>query len=216
LTFQNLGPDERSVDAFWCGDLTIPEAGPSYITSFDPCAPGTLFGRLPVRHDLSRMSGTRGVRNLTDLMTIPASVARRAYQAAREGHRGNFFYVRRFTDGAADTYVTITCRLTDGGARVPLALTEVRLLFDTPYGQRPVYFLDRNETLPSFGAEIRYNGAGRLMGRWELVQPGDSEPSSEDPAHGGVAARRAEGTAATVHIDPAIRCLPPAGRHRGS
>lgn len=180
LTFQNLAPNERPMDGTWCGDLTVTGPGPAFVTSFDPCVPGTVFGRLPLRNDLSRVSGTGPVRNFTDIMTIPASVARRAYQAAQSGHPGNFFYVRRFSDGVQETYVTITCRLTNGGARVPMALTEVRLQFDTPQGQRPVYFIDRNETLPSFAAEIRYNGAGRLTGRWEIVKPGDPEPASED------------------------------------
>ncbi len=175
LTFQNLGDNEQSVDAFWCGDVVA-----TGVTSFDPCVPGTLFGRLPARNNLSQVSGTGGFRNLTDVMTIPASVARRAYQDAQRGNPSDFFYVRRFTDGVTDTYVTVTCRMAGGGARVPLALTEVRIAFDTPEGQRPYYFLSRRETLPPFGAQIRFNGAGYLKGRWELVKPGDVDPTFED------------------------------------
>src|SRR5690606_14693876 len=99
--------------------------------------------------------------NFTDIMTIPASVSRRAFQAAQRGEPSDFFYVRRFTDGVTDTYVTVTCRMAGGGARVPLALTEVRLSFATPEGERPVYFLGRDEDLPRFGAHLRYNGGGR-------------------------------------------------------
>lgn len=179
LTFQNLAPNEQPVDAFWCGDLTV-SGGPSVVTDFDPCVPGTLFGRLPARNDLSQVSGTAGVRNFTDIMTIPTSVARRAYQAAQGGSSSDFFYVRRFNDGVRDTFVTVTCRLTGGGARVPLALTEVRVYFETPAGQRPVHFLGRNQSLPPFAAEIKYNGAGRFKGRWEVVKPGDLEPAVED------------------------------------
>jgi hypothetical protein len=179
LTFQNLAPNEQPVEAFWCGDLTV-GGGPSVVTDFDPCVPGTVFGRLPLRNDLSQVSGTGGIRNFTDVMTIPASVARRAYQAAQSGNAADFFYVRHFNDGIRNTYVTVTCRLAGGGARTPLALTEVRVYFDTPAGQRPVYFLGRNQTLPPFAAEIRYNGAGRFKGRWELVKPGDLEPTVQD------------------------------------
>jgi hypothetical protein len=179
LTFQNLAPNERPVDAYWCGDLIV-SGGPSFVTAFDPCVPGTLLGRLPARNDLSRPSGTGGVQNFTDVMTIPTSVARRAYQAALSGSAADFFYVRRFSDGLRDTYVTITCRLTGGGARAPLSLTEVRIYFDTPQGQRPVYFIGRDEPLPPFAAEIRHTGAGRLTGRWEVVRPGDPEPAFED------------------------------------
>jgi hypothetical protein len=179
LTFLNLQANEQPVEAFWCGDLTV-GGGPSLVTSFDPCVPGTLFGLLPARNNLSQRSGTGGFSNFTDIMTIPASVSRRAYQAAQSGSISDFFYVRHFNDGVQDTYVTVTCRLTGGGARTPLALTEVRLYFDTPQGQRPMNFLERSQPLPPFAAEIRYNGAGRLTGRWELVKPGDSDPSVED------------------------------------
>lgn len=179
LTFQNLAANESPIEAFWCGELTV-TGGPSYVTPFDPCVPGTILGRLPARNDLSRVSGTAGIRNFTDVMTIPASVARRADQSARSGDPALFFYVRHFSDGKIDTYVAITCRLTVGGARAPLALTEVRLRFDTPQGQRPVTFVGRGEPLPSFMAEVQYNGAGRLTGRWELVKPGDPEPTQDD------------------------------------
>jgi hypothetical protein len=179
LTFQNLAGNERPIAAFWCSELTV-SGGPSFVTAFDPCVPGTILGQLPVRNDLSTVSGAGTIRNFTDVMTIPASVARRADQSARSGDPAPFFYVRQFSDGKVDTYVAITCRLTSGGARAPLALTEVRLLFDTPQGQRPVTFIGRGEPLPSFAAEVDYNGAGRLTGRWELVKPGDPEPTPED------------------------------------
>ena len=175
LTFQNLAPDEQPVDAFWCGDVVT-----TAVTNFDPCVPGTLFGRLPGRNNLSQVSGSGGFRNLTDVMTIPASVARRAYQDAQRGNPSEFFYVRRFTDGVTDTFVTVTCRMAGGGARVPLALTEVRIAFDTPEGERPYYFLPRGDTLPPFSATIHFNGSGYLKGRWELVKPGDAEPTFED------------------------------------
>jgi len=175
LTFQNLGPNEQPVDAFWCGEVVA-----TGVTDFDPCVPGTLFGRLPARNNLSQTSGTGGIRNLSDVMTIPQSVARRAYQDAQRGNPSDFFYVRRFTDGVTDTYVTVTCRMAGGGARVPLALTEVRVAFETPEGQRPYYFMSRDQALPAFGAQLHYNGAGRFKGRWELVKPGDTEPTFED------------------------------------
>jgi hypothetical protein len=175
LTFQNLGPNETPVEAFWCGEVTA-----IGVSAADPCVPGTLFGNLPLRNDLSQPSGTGGVRNLTDIMTIPTSVVRRAYQAAQRGEPSEFFYVRRFTDGIRNTYVTVICRLTAGGARSPLAITEVNIYFDTPEGNRPAYFLDREAGLPPWQAELRYNGAGQLQGRWELVEPGDTEPTVED------------------------------------
>jgi hypothetical protein len=40
--------------------------------------------------------------------------------------------------------------------------------------------MGRAQTLPPFTAEIKYNGAGRFKGRWEVVKPGDLEPAFED------------------------------------
>src|SRR5690606_9859943 len=76
LTFGNLN-GKVPVEAMWCGALesALPEIG-------QRCDPATIFGHLPVRHDLSRASGIDG---FTDIMSIPPSVARRAYQAAARG-----------------------------------------------------------------------------------------------------------------------------------
>ncbi len=175
LTFQNLAANEQAVEAFWCGEVTT-----TGVSASNPCVPGTFFGKLPARHNLSQISGVNSQRNFTDIMTIPASVARRAFQAAAQGADSDFFYVRRFTDGVSDSYVTVTCRMAGGGARSPLALTKVQILFNTGEGARPVYFLSSSESLPEFGAWIQFTGTGRLKGRWEVVLPGDPEPTSND------------------------------------
>ncbi|MBE9029003.1 hypothetical protein IQ266_04405 [filamentous cyanobacterium LEGE 11480] len=165
LTFRGLN-NQTAAEAFWCGDINADNS----------CVAGTIFGRLPLRSDLSRLSGQN---NFTDIMTIPASVSRRAYQDALRGNRSDFFYVRRFvnpTTGQSE-FVAVTCRLAGGGARVPLSLTNVQLKFAD--GQ-PVPAITTGESLPKFGAEIRFNGTGRLKGRWEVVLPGDPLPTRED------------------------------------
>lgn len=136
----------------------------------------TIFGRLPARNDLSTLSGGN---NFTDIMTIPPSVARRAYQDALRGNSSEFFYVRRFvsTTGGPDEFVAVTCRLAGGGARVPLALTSVRLDFST---DERVPMVAQGQEPPNFNADIRYNGSGRLKGRWEVVLPGDPPPTQRD------------------------------------
>lgn len=179
LTFQNLDPNERAVEAFWCGQV-VGAAGGS-VSATNPCVAGTIFGRLPLRHDLSRISSAGAFANLTDIMTIPASVARRALQDARSGAASDFFYVRRFSGGTGgDRFVVVTCRMSGGGARSPLALLDVRVAFDTERGDAPVLFLARGTTAPRFSAKVAYNGSGTLKGRWEIVLPGDIEPSVED------------------------------------
>jgi hypothetical protein len=169
ITFGNLD-GKVPVEALWCGELVpaSPDIG-------DRCDPATIFGSLPLRYDLSQPSGLDG---LTDLMSIPASVARRAYQAAAGGASSEFFYVRRFVDpnGGPDEYVTVTCRMTDGGARTPFALTDVRLAFAT---EDPVLAVGVGEAVPAVAAGIAFNGTGRLRGRWEIVRPGEEPPSAE-------------------------------------
>jgi hypothetical protein len=171
--FLTFGPLRNRVpaEAFWCGELmpAAPDLGLK-------CDPATLLGRLPARYDLSVVSGEAG---FTDIMSIPPSVARRAYQAAQAGANAPFFYVRRFvsTVGGPDEYVFVTCRLTGGGARTPLALTDVRLAFEV---DAPVLFLAVGASVSRFSAEIRYNGTGRLVGRWEVVRPGDELPEPSD------------------------------------
>jgi hypothetical protein len=171
LTFGGI-TSHVPVEAFWCGEIvpaTAPDRG-------NRCDPSTLYGRLPLRNDLSRLnaSGT-----LTDIMSIPASVARRAYQDAQRGARGTFFYVRRFasTTGGPDEYVSVTCRLTGGGANVPFSLTNVNVTFSS---DAAVEFVSAGGTVPAISARLSYNGSGRLRGRWEVVMPGEERPTEFD------------------------------------
>lgn len=171
ITFGNLG-GKIPVEATWCGELVpaAPDIG-------FRCAPGTIFGNLPLRLAQGRSSGQQA---FTDIMSIPPSVTRRAYQAAERGDASEFFYVRRFVDptGAEpDEYVTVTCRMTGGGARTPFSLTDVRLAFDT---EDPVLPMRAGEEPPPLEADITYTGTGRLVGRWEVVFPGEEPPSSQD------------------------------------
>lgn len=170
LTFGGLG-NYRPVEATWCGELVsaAPDGGLK-------CNPATIFGRLPIRFDQSRLSGIAG---FTDIMSIPPSVARRAYQAAQTGQNSSFFYVRRFVSsaGGADQYVVVTCRMAGGGARVPFSLVDVSIKFDV---ETPILFLKPGEVAPPLSARILYNGTGRLKGRWEIVFPGEQAPAARD------------------------------------
>lgn len=158
-------------ESLWCGSL-IPAAPDVGLK----CNPATVYGRLPARFDQSRLSGQSG---FTDIMSIPPSVTRRAYQAAEAGDTAGFYYVRRFvsTSGGPDQYVPVTCRLAGGGARVPLALVDVRLDFEV---ETPVLFVARGAAPPPLKAELTYTGTGRLRGRWEIVLPGEELPVPDD------------------------------------
>jgi hypothetical protein len=171
LTFGGVR-DVVAVEALWCGALepAAPDIGMK-------CDPATIFGSLPARLDQSRPSS--GPNGFTDIMSIPASVTRRAYQAAARGEPSAFFYVRRFrsTIGGRDEYVAVTCRLAGGGARVPFSIVDVQVSFAVAAAMHAVR---PGETPPGARAELAYTGTGRLRGRWEVVRPGDEPPTAED------------------------------------
>jgi hypothetical protein len=206
ITFHNLEQEERAVDAFWCGEVT----NSGVVVGTNPCVPGTLLGHLPRQFDFatrgqagifnnncsvplingvcptdksrhSKSTKNRaGSNNLTDVMTIPTAVIRRAYQEAQRGKSSEFFYVRQFVNNGISTYVTVTCRMAGGGARTPLSLTNVDLNFDGEGFRQSVTLVKQNAQLPKLSAKIQFNGSGLLKGRWEIVRPGDVEPSRFD------------------------------------
>lgn len=173
LTFRGLNAGEVAAESFWCGAVT--STAPS---NTNPCVAGTIFGQLPAKLNLSQTSSAGS--NFTDIMTIPSSVSRRAFQDARKGNDSDFFYVRRFVDGATNTYIVVTCRMAGGGARVPLSLLDVNVQFRNRDNNTSIYMLPRAEKAESLFARIYYNGSGRLKGRWEVMLPGDPEPTQED------------------------------------
>jgi hypothetical protein len=170
LTFANV-TNLQPAEATWCGEIisAAPDVG-------FKCDPATIFGVLPTRYDQSRLTGTR----YTDIMSITPVVARRAYTDAVQGNDSRFFYVKHFisTNGAADQFVPVTIRLSGNGAGVPFSLTGVKLQWQD--GEKLVPFIKPNEKLPKISAEIRYTGTGRLIGRWEIVKPGEELPDQRD------------------------------------
>jgi hypothetical protein len=192
LTYRGTA-GQTSTDAFWCGQISVLA---NTVSSTNPCVAGTFFGRLPkslaqarpslglpnlAKSDLARQSfSLNNDQNFTDVMTIPASVARRAMQSARAGNNSSFFYVRKFESSGSTHYIAVTCRMSNGGARVPFSLTQVHPYFAIEQGKPSVHLASQGQLIPSIQTEIVYNGAGRLKGRWEIVLPGDLEPNEID------------------------------------
>ncbi len=206
LTFGPIPPGYSPAEAIWCGEL-MPATPPAIGLQ---CVPTTIFGSLPARLNRSTMSGMGG---FTDIMGIPPSVARRAYQAAQAGSSSSFFYVRRFVSASGpDQFVNVTCRMAGGGARVPFSLTNVDL--KTASGE-PILFLNGGEKLPEIVADIQYNGMGRLKGRWEFVQPGEDPPSDRDLLTEATLPIEQRGTQRRFsQISRFNHFLPPTGRFR--
>lgn len=171
LTFGNLN-NQIPAEATWCGELipATPDLGLK-------CNPATIFGVIPARYNRTAQSGSGAY---TDIMSLPASVARRAYQAAAGGAASSFFFVRRFvsTVGGPDEFVVVACRMTGGTAGSPFSLTNVELGFSGV--DKPILFARAGERLPQIEAEISYTGTGRLKGRWEVVLPGEEPPAASD------------------------------------
>ena len=146
------------------------------------CPAGTVIGELPAGFD--RGSTTVATGQITDFMTIPFSVTRRAVVRAQAGNFSDFFYVRRFTsvnnadigNGAGvDRFEFVTCRLTAGISRSPLSLTRVELYGDEPGEERidQVRIDAGNVETGVVKAFIQYTGTGLLTGWWEVRTPGD-------------------------------------------
>ncbi|MBX7173013.1 MAG: hypothetical protein K1X72_18735 [Pyrinomonadaceae bacterium] len=174
LTFGPLSSDYRPVEAIWCGELTL-SAGIG-----QTCRPDTIYGSLPERYNKSqRRTLSNGGDYLFDVMAVPASVTRRAYQTAQSGGSARFFYVRRFVSNAGnpDIFVNVICRMGGGGARTPFTITAVKIR--TP-DEKPILFLKSGNPIPPVYYELQYNGSGTLRGRWEIVQPGEEMPSEFD------------------------------------
>jgi hypothetical protein len=171
LTYSNLGP-RLPAEALFCGALI--SAAPALGMK---CDPSVIFGRLPQRYNQSRLSRNN---TFTDIMSVTPAVARLAYLDAVCGSTGSFFYVRRFagTGGLRDEYVPVILRLGSNGASAPFSITNVRLLWDG--GKEIVPFVKSGERLPRITAEVFYTGSGRLVGRWELVKPGEALPAERD------------------------------------
>ncbi len=69
---------------------------------------------------------------------------------------------------------------TAGQVGAPLLLGETKVGF----GSRSIESITRlvigGQQIPVFGAEFRYTGSGNITYRWEVVQPGDPEPTPLD------------------------------------
>ena len=141
------------------------------VSTGNPCAPASSLGNTGPALGYSNAAQTG------ETLVVPESVARQATQRAQASGNGVFYFVRQFSSGR---YAVVQLRLNANAANVALHFTDIRLGFREGGGLQNIGFFKRGQTLASVSAVLRYRGAGVLRARWEIVQPGDTPPTTLD------------------------------------
>lgn len=166
----SLAGADTPVAGQFCTALSVayPSGG---VTSVNPCLPGSSLGfaNAAVGFGAGLQTG--------ETLSIPESIARQASQRAAASGSGVFYFIRQFSSGK---YAVVQLRLSGNAANAPLALTEVRLGFREGGSLQNIGFFKRGQVLPAVSAFLRYQGAGVLRARWELVRPNDPPPTTLD------------------------------------
>jgi len=143
--------------------------------------PGDIIAAYRPPSDQGSVQTSRNGPFLTSIretIGIPGPVARSVYLRSREnGGSPLFYFVRQFTP---TVFAVVPLTLAGNMANQPLAMTDVRVAFRKGNAELPLTFVRRNETPPPVEATMYYTGSGILRGRWEVVAPGDVEPTADD------------------------------------
>lgn len=155
----------------FCSSLIGGYPGNGVSPAGNPCAPGSVLGNAnpAVGFAVSAQTG--------ETLVVPETIARQATQQALASGNGIFYFVRQFNSGR---YAVARLRLNGNSASSPLAFTDIRLGFKDGGSLQNIGFFKRGQVLPPVSAALRYQGAGVLRARWEVVQPGDTPPNAID------------------------------------
>jgi len=121
-----------------------------------------------------------------ETLTVPGDVSLQMYQRLRPIGKTEFYVVRRFTGPAAGgvagegRFIAVPLRLSGSPSQMPLTLSRVELTFQYNGGRQPMRVVQRDASVGPLVATVDYQGTGVLKGRWEVVQPGDPEPTVLD------------------------------------
>ena len=143
----------------------------SGVTTGNPCAPASSLGFA------NPAVGFSNALQTGEMLVVPETIARQATQRALASGNSIFYFVRQFSSGK---YAVVRLRLNASSASSPLAFTDIRLGFREGGGLQNIGFFKRGELLPAVSAMLRYQGAGLLRARWEIVGPGDTPPTALD------------------------------------
>lgn len=166
----SLAGVDTPVAGQFCTALSViyPSTG---VSSVNPCLPGSSLGFAGAAF------GFGAALQTGETLTIPEAIARQASQRALASGSGIFYFIRQFSSGK---YAVVQLRLSGNAANAPLALTEIRLGFRDGGSLQNIGFFKRGQVLPTVSAFLRYQGAGVLRARWELVAPNDPPPTTLD------------------------------------
>jgi hypothetical protein len=161
---------DTALQGQFCTELAValPNTG---VTREIPCDPSSVLGT-----SLGSNFSSNG-RTGREMVSVPPGIAQQAYQWARASGRSQWYFVRQFSSG---TYAIQKLRLSSTGSAGLLTLTRVELAFKEGRSNQATAIVPMEGRLPPVVAALDYQGSGLLQGRWEVVQPGDAEPTALD------------------------------------
>jgi len=171
-TFSGNTPNVSPLDGVFCFDL-IAGLPAGNTTTGNPCTSSSQFARHPtVSGSFQSTRVGNFIRSVRETIRVPSAVSR----FARENGRSRYFFARQFSP---NQYAVVAIELLGNVANQPIALTDMRMYFKQG-GEQPIVFVKRGDNLPTVEAKISFTGSGWLRGAWEVVQPGDTEPTETD------------------------------------
>lgn len=180
ISYVMTGAD-APVQGYFCSQL-IRGVTPldQYPTS--PCPRGSELMVEPA----SQFSMT-SAKSARETLTVPGDVSLYMYQRLRPLGQTTFYVIRRFSGlpaaggvAGAGTFIAVPLRLSGAASQMPLTFNKVELTFQHNGGRLPMRVVTRDTSVGPLEATVDYQGTGLLKGRWEVVQPGDPEPTRLD------------------------------------
>ncbi len=159
-------------DGLFCLDLIVGlPAGNT--TTGNPCTNGSQFARHPTVSGAFQSTRVGSfIRSVRETIRVPSAVSR----FARENGRSRYYFARQFSP---NQYAVVAIELLGNVANQPISITDMRMYFKQG-GEQPIVFLKRGDALPTVEAKLVFTGSGWLRGAWEVVQPGDLDPTESD------------------------------------
>ncbi len=161
-------------NGFYCANLE-PSVRPFLPSTMQPCRADTIFAT--ENNSNFRMLSPDKAQ---ETINVPAAVSLYMYQRLRPTASSVFYFIRQFVGTTPSVYIAIPLRISGAPSQTPLSLNRVELTFTSGGGRQPMRVVQRDAPVGPLSATVDYQGTGVLKGRWEVVQPGDPEPTDLD------------------------------------